>query len=138
MIYISPNIRLSENEVVFEAIRAAGPGGQHVNKTSSAIHLRFDIHASSLPWEVKRRLLATHDSRITKDGVIVIKAQEERSQTRNREEAVHRLVQMIRAALKVPKKRVPTKPKKSAVAKRLDQKTQQGRKKQLRKPVCPD
>ena len=135
MIVISPTIHLADDEIAFEAIRSSGPGGQNVNKTSTAIHLRFDIPASSLPWEVKRRLLATLDTRISKEGVIVIKAQEERSQTRNREQAVLRLRQMIQAALVVPKKRVATKPKKSAVKKRLDSKTQRGKVKQLRKPV---
>jgi len=134
MITISPNIRLDDNEVEFEAIRSGGPGGQHVNKTSTAIHLRFDVNASSLPREVKQRLLRSQDKRITKERVIVIKAQEERSQLRNREEALERLKEMIRPALRAPKKRVPTKPRKSAVRKRLDNKTKRGQTKQLRKP----
>ncbi len=135
MITISPHIHLADDEIEFEAIRSSGPGGQNVNKTSTAIHLRFDIPASSLPREVKQRLLATHDTRISKEGVIVIKAQEERSQTRNREQAILRLKQIIQAALKVPKRRVATKPKKSAVKKRLDTKTRRGQTKQLRKPL---
>jgi len=135
MITISPHIHLADDEIEFEAIRSSGPGGQNVNKTSTAIHLRFDIPASSLPREVKQRLLATHDTRISKEGVIVIKAQEERSQTRNREQAILRLKQIIQAALKVPKRRVATKPKKSAVKKRLDTKTRRGQMKQLRKPL---
>jgi len=135
MITISPHIHLADDEIEFEAIRSSGPGGQNVNKTSTAIHLRFDIPASSLPREVKQHLLATHDTRISKEGVIVIKAQEERSQTRNREQAILRLKQIIQAALKVPKRRVATKPKKSAVKKRLDTKTRRGQTKQLRKPL---
>jgi len=135
MITISPHIHLADDEIEFEAIRSSGPGGQNVNKTSTAIHLRFDIPASSLPREVKQRLLATHDTRISKEGVIVIKAQEERSQTRNREQAILRLKQIIQEALKVPKRRVATKPKKSAVKKRLDTKTRRGQTKQLRKPL---
>ena len=135
MITISPHIHLADDEIEFEAICSSGPGGQNVNKTSTAIHLRFDIPASSLPREVKQRLLATHDTRISKEGVIVIKAQEERSQTRNREQAILRLKQIIQAALKVPKRRVATKPKKSAVKKRLDTKTRRGQMKQLRKPL---
>jgi len=135
MITISPHIHLADDEIEFEAIRSSGPGGQNVNKTSTAIHLRFDIPASSLPREVKQRLLATHDTRISKEGVIVIKAQEERSQTRNREQAILRLKQIIQEALKVPKRRVATKPKKSAVKKRLDTKTRRGQMKQLRKPL---
>ena len=135
MIYISSNIQLGDHEVEFHATHASGPGGQHLNKTSSAIQLRFDINASSLPRDVKQRLCARHDHRISKDGVIVIKSQEERSQVRNKEEAVHRLKIMIRDALKVPRKRIPTKPGKAAVQRRLDKKTHKGRVKQLRKPV---
>ncbi len=135
MIPISPHIHLADDEIEFEAIRSSGPGGQNINKTSTAIHLRFDVQASSLPWSVKQRLLATHDNRISKQGVIIIKAKEERSQIRNREHALLRLKQIIQAALKVPKKRVATRPKKSAVKKRLDSKTQRGQVKQLRKPV---
>ena len=135
MIYISPDIRLHDTEIEFEAIRSGGPGGQHVNKTSTAIHLRFDVNASSLPGEVKQRLLRSNDQRISKEGVIVINAQEARSQVRNREEAVERLKEMIQAALRVPKKRIPTKPGKGARQKRMDTKTQRGRVKNLRKPV---
>lgn len=133
MIYITSDIRLGEHELDFSAVHASGPGGQHVNKTASAVQLRFDVVHSSLPREVKQRLLALHDQRISKDGVIVIKAQDERSQLRNKEEAVHRLRLMIRQAAKKPRKRIPTKPGKAAVQRRLDKKTQRGRVKQLRK-----
>jgi ribosome-associated protein len=138
MIYISPNITLGDHEVEFHATHSSGPGGQNVNKVNSAIHLRFDINKSSLPWEVKQRLLGMHDHRISKEGIIVIKAREERSQIRNREEATHRLKIMIRAALAVPRKRVPTRPGKTSVQKRLDKKVHRGRVKQLRKSVTPD
>lgn len=138
MIFISSNIRLGDHEVEFQATHASGPGGQHVNKTSSAIQLRFDINASSLPREVKQRLLKQSDQRISKDGVILIKAQEVRSQLRNKEEAMERLKSMIRDALKVPRKRIPTKPGKASVQRRLDKKTHKGRVKQLRKPVRSD
>jgi ribosome-associated protein len=133
MIFITPDIHLGDHEIEFSAVQAQGPGGQHVNKTSSAIQLRFDVRNSSLPQDVKRRLLARADQRITKDGVIVIKAQDERSQLRNKEEAIQRLTLMIRLASKEPRKRIPTKPSKSSVQKRLDQKTQQSKVKKLRK-----
>ncbi len=138
MIYISPKIRLSDHEVEFNATLAQGPGGQNVNKVNTAIQLRFDINNSSLPREVKQRLLRLSDSRITKEGVLVIKAREERSQLRNREEALERLKAIIRQALVVPKKRIATRPKKSAVRKRLDSKTRRGLVKQQRKTVTDD
>jgi ribosome-associated protein len=133
MIYISPGIQLNDHEVEFQATHANGPGGQHVNKTSTAIQLRFEINRSSLPREVKQRLLKQHDQRISKDGIIVIKAQEKRSQHRNKEEAVHRLKAMIREALKVPRKRIPTRPGKASIQKRLDRKTKHSKLKKLRK-----
>ena len=138
MLRITSHIEISETEFDFSFARSGGPGGQNVNKVNSAIHLRFDINKSSLPREVKQRLLSMHDHRISKEGIIVIKAREERSQVRNREEAAHRLKIMIRTALVVPRKRVPTRPGKNAVRKRLDSKTKKGRMKQLRKPVLPE
>lgn len=135
MIFITPQLQLADHEIEFSAINASGPGGQHVNKTSSAIQLRFDIASSSLPRAIKQRLLARQDSRISKEGVLVIKSQEARSQLRNKEEAIERLKEIILAATVVPRKRIPTKPRKSAVKKRLDTKTQKGRTKQLRKPI---
>ncbi|MDC1529501.1 alternative ribosome rescue aminoacyl-tRNA hydrolase ArfB [Gammaproteobacteria bacterium] len=138
MIYIAPNIRLSDHEVEFNATLAQGPGGQNVNKVNTAIQLRFDITTSSLPREVKQRLLRMADTRITKDGVLVIKAKEERSQLRNRDEALERLKAIIRQALVVPKKRIATRPKKSSVRKRLDSKTKRGLIKQQRKSVTDD
>ena len=138
MIYIAPNIRLSDHEMEFNATLAQGPGGQNVNKVNTAIQLRFDITTSSLPREVKQRLLRMADTRITKDGVLVIKAKEERSQLRNRDEALERLKAIIRQALVVPKKRIATRPKKSSVRKRLDSKTKRGLIKQQRKSVTDD
>jgi ribosome-associated protein len=138
MIYIAPNIRLSDHEVEFNATLAQGPGGQNVNKVNTAIQLRFDINTSSLPREVKQRLLRMADTRISKEGVLVIKAKEERSQLRNKEEALERLKAIIRQALVIPKKRIATRPKKSAVRKRLDSKAKRGLIKQQRKPVTDD
>ena len=132
MLKISNNVSLDENEIEFEAIRSQGPGGQKVNKTSAAIHLRFDIAASSLPDFYKERLLTKKDRRITKDGIIVIKSQQHRSQEQNKEEAIERLAQLIKSVNTQPKKRIPTKPKKSAVKKRLQSKKKHGQKKQLR------
>jgi len=135
MIYISRNISLHDHEVEYTATLAQGPGGQNVNKVNTAIQLRFDINNSSLPREVKQRLLRMSDSRISKDGVLVIKSQEARSQLRNKEEALERLKDLIKLALVVPKRRIPTKPKKSSVKKRLDSKTKRGQLKSFRKPV---
>ena len=138
MIYIATNIRLSDHEVEFNATLAQGPGGQNVNKVNTAIQLRFDINTSSLPREVKQRLFRMADTRISKEGVLVIKAKEERSQLRNKEEALERLKAIIRQALVIPKKRIATRPKKSAVRKRLDSKAKRGLIKQQRKPVTDD
>jgi ribosome-associated protein len=119
-------------EVEFSAIRAQGPGGQNVNKVSSAIHLRFDIARSSLPPYYKERLLALHDRRITKDGVIVLKAQQSRSQEQNKSEALLRLQEMIDRIAIVPTVRRATKPSRSSQRKRLDSKASHGQLKQSR------
>lgn len=129
---ISRNIAIPDQEVELMAIRAQGPGGQNVNKVSSAIHLRFDIRSSSLPESCKIRLLRLQDHRITNDGVIIIKAQNFRNQEKNREEALERLKNLVRKTLHVPKKRKPTKPSQRAEQKRLDAKTKRGQVKKLR------
>ena len=135
MLKISNTITLDENEVEISAIRASGSGGQKVNKVSAAIHLRFDIEASSLPDYYKEKLLSLKDKRITKDGIVVIKSQQHRSQEQNRDEALERLVELIKSVNVVQKKRVPTKPTKGSVNRRLNSKKKQGSKKKLRGKV---
>ncbi|MDY3198432.1 MAG: alternative ribosome rescue aminoacyl-tRNA hydrolase ArfB [Pseudomonadaceae bacterium] len=135
MVRVSEHIQLDEQELEFMAIRAQGAGGQNVNKVSSAIHLRFDIRASSLPEHCKERLLQYRDHRISKDGVIVIKAQRHRTQEQNREDAIARLVELIQAATVVEKVRRPTRPTRSSQRKRVDNKTQRGTIKALRGKV---
>ena len=122
-----------ENEIEIKAIRAQGSGGQNVNKVSSAIHLRFDIAASSLPDIYKERLLKLNDQRITREGVVVIKAQQYRSQEKNREEALRRLYELIGRVAELPPNRKPTQPTRSSQKKRLDSKTQRGQLKITRK-----
>ena len=135
MIFISNTISLNDNEVEISAIRAQGAGGQNVNKVSSAIHLRFDIHASSLSDEHKQRLLDSKDSRITKEGVFVLKAQQFRTQERNKIDAFERLQSFIIKATHVNQTRKPTKPSRNAKRKRVDAKTQRGKTKVLRGKV---
>ncbi|WP_201574385.1 alternative ribosome rescue aminoacyl-tRNA hydrolase ArfB [Psychrobacter sp. H8-1] len=135
MIFISSNISLSDSEVEISAIRAQGAGGQNVNKVSSAIHLRFDINASSLSDVQKQRLLDSKDSRITKDGIFVLKAQQYRTQERNKIDAFERLKAFILQSTQVAKARKPTKPSRNAKRKRVDQKTQRGKTKALRGKV---
>ncbi|MES9940245.1 MAG: alternative ribosome rescue aminoacyl-tRNA hydrolase ArfB [Candidatus Thiodiazotropha sp. 6PLUC2] len=132
---ITKQISIPENEVEFNAIRAQGAGGQNVNKVSSAIHLRFDIHASSLPGLIKERLLKLSDNRISRDGIIVIKAQRYRDQDKNRHDALQRLRSMVELAVVAQKKRKPTRPTKSSVRRRLDAKNRRAQQKTLRRKV---
>ena len=132
---ITPDIVLNEQEVEFSAIRAQGAGGQNVNKVASAMHLRFDIRASSLPEHVKSRLLRLRDSRLTADGCLIIKAQQHRTQEKNREDGLARLVQIIRQATVEEKKRKATRPTRAARARRMDAKCRRGQLKALRKKV---
>ncbi len=127
MLQITDQLSIAPEEIHWQAVRAQGAGGQNVNKVSSAVHLRFDIHASSLPEPVKQRLLNLSDKRITKDGVVVIKAQQHRRQEHNYEDAVERLIALIREGTKIPKARRPTRPSRSSVRKRLDKKTRHSR-----------
>jgi ribosome-associated protein len=132
LIKISPHISITDDEIELSAIHAQGSGGQNVNKVSSAIHLRFDIKASSLPAFYKQHLLERQDQRINKDGIIIIKAQQYRTQEKNRADALERLTTIIKSATTVQKIRRATKPSKNAKKKRVDSKTQRGKLKQLR------
>jgi len=135
MIQITPALQIAEDEVVLTAMTAQGAGGQNVNKVSSAIHLRFDIRGSSLPEELKTRLLEHRDRRITRDGEIIIKAQRFRQQEKNRADALERLAELIRSTLVVRAPRKTTRPTRASRERRLEHKTQRSQVKSLRRKV---
>lgn len=134
MLPLTPDNSIADDEIEITAVRASGPGGQHGDKAATAVHLRFDINASSLPDLCKTRLLALNDNRVSKDGIVVIKAQEHRSREMNEEAARERLRELIRSVLIAGRPRRPTRPSARAKARRIEDKKQRGRIKSLRKP----
>jgi ribosome-associated protein len=139
MIHVAPGIDLDENSLLFEFVRSSGPGGQNVNKVSTAVQLRFDVaRSSALPEDVRARLIKLAGQRLTDDGVLIIESRSTRSQTRNREAAVEQLIELIRKAAIPPKSRRKTRPTASSKQKRLEGKAQRSRTKSLRRPVRRD
>ncbi|WP_459871755.1 alternative ribosome rescue aminoacyl-tRNA hydrolase ArfB [Halomonas shantousis] len=135
MLQLSRNVAIPDNEIEMQAVRSQGAGGQNVNKVSSAIHLRFDIRASSLPEGFKEKLLDLNDRRVSKEGIVIIKAQQHRTQEQNRAEALCRLKSLIKSVMYAPPKRVATKPTKGSKKRRLDSKAKRGQRKTLRGKV---
>lgn len=138
MIHVAPGIEIDENDLVFEFVRASGPGGQNVNKVSSAVQLRYDVTKAALPEDVRQRLIKLAGQRMTDEGVLILDARATRSQTRNREAAVVQLVDLIRQAAIRPKNRYKTRPTAASQRKRVERKTQRGKIKSLRGRVRRD